>query len=150
MVPSNLQNVQPVSSLPSIHAAPIDRVHVSKFPDVPVDLPPIATPVPTFEEKLKLTPLPPPGPSHYATRRDLWLTRSNGPPLPPIPSTSRDRLEILLSRPGAAESDEVWNAGVHKVWRTLMAGGRFKRRVPMNLVVRSTSIFIHILSSKLL
>lgn len=151
MVPSNLQSDRPVPSLPSIHVAPIDLVQVPNFPDILVDLPPIATQAATFEEKLKHASLPPPGPSHYATRRDLWLAQRNGPPLPPVPSTSRDRLENLLSKPGAAESEEMWNAGVHKVWKILMAGGRFKRRVPMNLVVRSTSNdtnSIHLFSSK--
>lgn len=143
MIPSDLHSIQPVSSLPSIHVAPTDILTVPNFQDqVPADLPPITTqavPTPTFEEKIKQASLPPPGPSHYDARRALWLTQSNGPPLPPIPSTSRDKLENLLSRRGAAESEEVWNAGVHKVWKALMAGGRFKRRVPMNLVVRSTS-----------
>jgi hypothetical protein len=80
--------------------------------------------------------LPPPGPDHYAARRKLWLTpRHIVEPSPIEPSTSRQRLEKLLSFPDAAESDEVWSNGLDKVWKGLNEGGRFKRRLPMALIV---------------
>ena len=92
---------------------------------------------PAFEHILSTVSLPPPGPAHYAARRALWLASTSGAPSPPIPSTSRQRLEQLLSMPGAVESEEVWKAGVEKVWKGLVAGGKLKRRLPMNLVVCS-------------
>ena len=92
---------------------------------------------PAFEDSLSTAALPPPGPAHYLARRALWLAPTPEPPLPPVPSTSRQRLEQLLSIPGAVENEEVWKAGVEKVWKGLVAGGRLKRRLPMNLVVCS-------------
>jgi len=90
---------------------------------------------PAFEVILSTASLPPPGPAHYAARRALWLASTPDAPLPPLPSTSRQRLEQLLSVPGAVENDEVWRAGVEKVWKGLVAGGKLKRRLPMTLVV---------------
>jgi hypothetical protein len=85
---------------------------------------------------LAASELPPPGPDHYAAQRKLWLTpRHAVVSSPPESSTSRQRLEKLLSSPGAAESDDVWDNGIEKVWKGLNAGGRFKRRLPMALIV---------------
>lgn len=89
-----------------------------------------------FEDLLAAADLPPPGPLHYAARRDLWLrAKTAAPPRKPEPSTSRKRLETLLNSPDAANKEEVWKGGVEKVWKGLNAGGRLKRRLPMNLVV---------------
>jgi hypothetical protein len=83
------------------------------------------------------TDLPPPGPAYYAARRALWLT-----PLPSSqarslePSSSRQKLENLLNSPGAACDDVVWKGGVEKVWKGLAAGGRLKRRLPLNLIIQ--------------
>jgi len=86
---------------------------------------------------LAASELPPPGPDHYAARRKLWLTpRHAVVSSPPESSTSRQRLEKLLSSPGAAESDDVWDNGIEKVWKGLNAGGRFKRRLPMALIIK--------------
>lgn len=97
----------------------------------------------TFEDLLQASELdlPPPGPSYYAARRALWLTPRSSPSQPRVlePSTSRRRLEDLLNAPGAVTSDDVWTGGVEKVWKGLSAGGRLKRRLPMNLVVRPLS-----------
>ena len=82
-------------------------------------------------------PMPPPGPAHYETRRALWLMPPPHPPRPPSPSTSRARLESLLSQEGAIESDDVWNAGLRSVWKGLVGGGRLRRRLPLATVVRS-------------
>lgn len=79
--------------------------------------PAITTPaLSVFEQNLAQASLPPPGPLHYNARRELWLTQTTGPPLPPVPSTSRQRLEQLLSIPGAVHSEEVWKAGVERLW----------------------------------
>ncbi|KAG6336534.1 hypothetical protein ID866_2556 [Astraeus odoratus] len=79
--------------------------------------------------------LPPPGPAHYAARRALWLTPTKVPEHAPS-SSSRLRLEQLLSQPGAVHSDEAWKGGVEKVWKGLVGGGRLRRRLPMHLVIK--------------
>lgn len=79
--------------------------------------------------------LTPPGPAHYAVRRALWLTPAKVPEHAPS-SSSRLRLEQLLSQPGAVRSDESWKGGVQKVWNGLVGGGRLRRRLPMNLVIK--------------
>ncbi|KAH7931221.1 hypothetical protein BV22DRAFT_983577, partial [Leucogyrophana mollusca] len=79
--------------------------------------------------------LPPPGPEHYAARRALWLTPTKLPQRS-SQSSSRQRLEQLLSPPGAVRSEEAWRGGVEKVWKGLVAGGRLKRRLPMTLVIK--------------
>ncbi|KAG2152406.1 hypothetical protein BD769DRAFT_1404959 [Suillus cothurnatus] len=78
---------------------------------------------------------PPSGPAHYAARRALWLTptkvhhRSS-------PSSSRQRLEQLLSEPGAVNNEQVWKDGIEKVWKGLVNGGRLKRSLPLALVIK--------------
>lgn len=110
--------------------------------DQPTNLPPCSQPPITdlslsaFERRIAGASLPPPGPSHYTARRQLWLEKTGASPPPPVPSTSRQRLEQLLSMPGAATNDEVWKSGVERVWKGLVTGGRLKRRLPMTLVVR--------------
>ncbi|GLB33974.1 hypothetical protein LshimejAT787_0108580 [Lyophyllum shimeji] len=91
----------------------------------------------SFDDILAEAKLPPPGPDHYAARRRLWLaSRPNLQHAPVVPSTSRRRLEHILSAPHAVEDDDVWRNGVAKVWNTLSAGGRLKRRLPMALIVK--------------
>jgi len=48
----------------------------------------------------------------------------------------RLKLEEILNRPGAVESEEIWKGGIEKVWKGLVGGGRLKRRLPMGIVVR--------------
>jgi hypothetical protein len=103
---------------------------------LPPMIPSKLVPTSSFEDSLSNATLPPPGPSHYAARRALWLTPTSGLPLPQVPSTSRQKLEQLLSAPGAAESEEIWRAGIQRVWRGLVTGERLKRRLPMNLVIK--------------
>ncbi len=97
-----------------------------------VDFPP---PPASFDQLLATTELPPPGPSHYIARREIWLTHRALPRGRAEPSTSRQRLEDLLNRPGAVANEGVWKSGVEKVWKGLSAGGRLKRPLPMNLIV---------------
>lgn len=110
--------------------------------DQPTNPPPCSQPPITdlslsaFERRIAGASLPPPGPSHYAARRQLWLAKTSASSPPPVPSTSRQRLEQLLSIPGAATNEEVWKSGVERVWKGLVTGGRLKRRLPMTLVVR--------------
>jgi hypothetical protein len=146
MIPAELQSVNNItlSNQSVINVAPVFNsdlsqssiTQVSHSPQccTPPPLAPVST-RPAFEDTLATIALPPPGPAYYAARRALWLTPVPEAPLPPVPSTSRQRLEHLLSIPGAVESEEVWENGVEKVWKGLVAGGRLKRRLPMNLVV---------------
>jgi len=92
-------------------------------------------PIP-FAQRLIITPLPPPGPSHYAARRKLWLTPNLKSHSTPEPSGTQLKLQEVLDQPGAAESEEVWKAGIEKVWKGLINGGRLKKRLPMKTVVK--------------
>lgn len=76
----------------------------------------------------------PPGPAHYAARRALWLTPTKVPRHSP-PSSSRQRLEHILSQQGAVTSENAWRDGIEKVWKGLVNGGRLKRSLPLSLVV---------------
>jgi len=78
--------------------------------------------------------LPPSGPAHYAARRALWLTPTKAPRHSP-PSSSRQRLEHILSQQGAVTSENAWRDGIEKVWKGLVNGGRLKRSLPLSLVV---------------
>ncbi|TDL29919.1 hypothetical protein BD410DRAFT_780423 [Rickenella mellea] len=80
--------------------------------------------------------LPPPGPSHFYARRALWLALPPEPPTPPSPSPSRVKLEALLSREGAAESEEVWRAGLSNVWKGLIGGNQLRKRLPLAIVLK--------------
>lgn len=79
---------------------------------------------------------PPSGPAHYAARRALWLTPTKVHRRSP-PSSSRQRLEQLLSEPGAVNNEQAWKDGIEKVWKGLVNGGRLKRSLPLTLVVSS-------------
>lgn len=87
-------------------------------------------------------PMPQPGPAHYEARRSWWLTppRIHTATTSMSPSTSRAKLEALLSREGSSPGDDdaVWNAGLRSVWKGLVGGGRLRRRLPLAMVVRAT------------
>ncbi|KAG5341946.1 hypothetical protein J132_06040 [Termitomyces sp. J132] len=99
-------------------------------------LPPDRCPVQSFDDILDSSPLPPPGPDFYTARRALWLTPRPSISASPGPSASRQRLEQLLSAPNAAEGDYAWNHGVKKVWESLDAGGKLKKRLPLSLIIK--------------
>ncbi|KAJ7498741.1 hypothetical protein FB451DRAFT_1014494 [Mycena latifolia] len=82
-----------------------------------------------------MDPAPTDGPDYYIQRRARWLTPTV-PPRPPEPSSSRRKLEQVLSSPDALTSDDVWFGSVEKIWKGLGAGGRLKRRLPMKLVIK--------------
>ncbi|KAG1892285.1 hypothetical protein F4604DRAFT_1913011 [Suillus subluteus] len=52
------------------------------------------------------------------------------------PSSSRQRLEQLLSEPGAVNNEQAWKDGIEKVWKGLVNGGRLKRSLPLTLVIK--------------
>lgn len=156
MIPTeqNIQSGFPISTgVPLLNVVPahiisdLGQTNSRLFPtDSSITPSPASTSISAFELSLANKPLPSPGPSYYAARRALWLAPTSEAPLPPVPSPSRQRLEHLLSIPGAVENDVVWKSGVEKVWRGLVSGGRLKRRLPMNLVV-SKPIPTHALGS---
>ncbi|KAJ7368481.1 hypothetical protein DFH08DRAFT_947393 [Mycena albidolilacea] len=77
------------------------------------------------------------GVDFYNARRALWLTpRPNTPSYKPEPSSSRRKLEKVLNSPDALTNDDVWFGSTEKIWKGLSAGGRLKRRLPMNLVIK--------------
>jgi len=86
--------------------------------------------------------LPPPGPEHFAARRLLWLMppSSEKPPRTPMkerpPSSGMTKLQALLSRPGVAESDEAWEAGLKHVWKLLDKGTSLKQTMPLSQAVQ--------------
>lgn len=96
------------------------------------------SPPSAFEKLLASEDLPPPGPDHFHARRALWLTPLSvpRPPSPPSASEAHTRLEELLNKPGALENNDVWQAGLGKVWKSLVSGGRLKQLLPLKLVVR--------------
>ena len=94
----------------------------------------------SFESRLKALDLPPPGPAHYAARRALWLTPTDQAREPLQPSNSRGKLESLVNAPDAANSEEVWKAGLERVWKGLVNDVTLKKRMPMELVVRAQKI----------
>lgn len=116
-----------------IHTPAIHQYHAPISSSLPVTIP---QPPDTFDSILASSNLPPPGPDHYVARRALWLTpRFPASPRSPEPSTSRKRLEKVLSSPNAVESNAAWKNGIEDVWKGLSSGGRLKRRLPMSLIV---------------
>ena len=41
----------------------------------------------------------------------------------------------MLDEPGALERPDVWEAGLNKVWKGLVEGGRLKKFLPLRAVV---------------
>lgn len=146
MIPNNLQTINSLSlsdtpDILNVLNSDQDQPSTAILPNTQSIIPTtsIATnsafSTPSFEDSLSNASLPPPGPSYYAARRALWLNPTPGHPLPQVPSTSRQKLEQLLSAPGAVESEETWKSGIERVWKGLVTGEKLKRRLPMNLVV---------------
>ncbi|KAI0004933.1 hypothetical protein BJV74DRAFT_762551 [Russula compacta] len=90
----------------------------------------------SFAHLLAHADLPPPGPDRFAARRALWTTPTAASRLGQAPSTSRVRLEYLLDEPGALERPDIWDAGLKKVWKGLIEGGRLKKFLPLRVVVK--------------
>lgn len=92
--------------------------------------------VASFEQRLVSTQMPQPGPAYFQARRALWWQPMVCPQQPDELHTPRRTLEDLLASEDAHENDEIWRAGVGKVYRSLVDGARFKRHMPLRLVVR--------------
>lgn len=92
-------------------------------------------PPPSFSHLLAHRNLPQPGPEYFTARRALWTTPTTASRLGQPPPISRVRLETLLDEPGALERPDVWDAGLNKVWKGLVEGGRLKKFLPLRAVV---------------
>ncbi|KAK1231815.1 hypothetical protein PQX77_005029 [Marasmius sp. AFHP31] len=90
----------------------------------------------SFDDRLKSSNLPLPGPSYYEARRALWLKPNGHRREPPPPSTSRHKLETLLNSPNAVNDNNVWKGGIEKVWKGLSSGVTLKKRLPMAMVIK--------------
>ncbi|KAF8505693.1 hypothetical protein F5888DRAFT_1798673 [Russula emetica] len=93
-------------------------------------------PPPAFSHLLAHANLPQPGPEYFTARRALWTTPTAASRLGQAPPISRVRLETLLDEPGALERPDVWDAGLNRVWKGLVEGGRLKKFLPLRAVVR--------------
>ncbi|TRM68098.1 hypothetical protein BD626DRAFT_480788 [Schizophyllum amplum] len=95
----------------------------------------------TFEEVLRRTPMPPPGPEYYAARRALWnsdwkASESREPRTLPAATNARRRLEEQTASPDVIYNDQVWATNLQKIWKSLGSGDRFKYPMPLRVVVR--------------
>ena len=52
------------------------------------------------------------------------------------------RLHEIVHTPGALESDQVWHAGLARVWKGLVSGGRLRSYLPLPLVVSYRHVII--------
>lgn len=126
-----LQAVQLHAPSDSTPLAPFDCSLLSPLPTMSQD-----APVSLFQQRLRDADLPLPGADHFAARRTLWWSPGPNEPSPTEANSSRRRLEALLAHPGALEDDDIWEAGVDRVWRGLVNGAKLKHRLPLALVVR--------------
>ncbi|KAL6299720.1 hypothetical protein BKA93DRAFT_741931 [Sparassis latifolia] len=92
--------------------------------------------VSSFEALLKTADLPLPGPAYFCARRALWWAPGPCPAQVVETSPSRRKLENLLNEGGAEESKQVWDAGLAKVWESLVSGVRLKKRLPLSMVIK--------------
>ena len=131
--------VQISSPIPSSSSSPIAPLLSSSLPPLAAD----ATPFEIVLHQAHIAgTMPGPGLSYFEARRALWSHPPANPPTPADPSPSRVKLEALLSQPGAVESEEVWRAGLKNVWKGLVGGNQLRQPLPLNVVVRSTELYI--------
>ena len=67
------------------------------------------------------------------------------PLLPPAnrpPDISVERLEKLLLKPGAIESEKAWGAGIGGVYKSLIEGKKLARPLRLGLVVRTDTLWL--------
>ncbi|KAI0796827.1 hypothetical protein C8Q75DRAFT_802504 [Abortiporus biennis] len=89
----------------------------------------------TFQDLLETTDLPEQGPALFAARRALWYARRTDIEAPET-SHMNSTLEAVLNGDRALDSDEVWNAGLGRIWKGIVGGSRLKRRLPLNSVIK--------------
>lgn len=77
-----------------------------------------------------------PGIPYFNARRELWLNGKKKIPRPDEPPASITRLEDMVRDPRALRSNTVWEAGLGRISKRLIEGGRLKYNLPMHLLVR--------------
>ena len=80
-----------------------------------------------------------PGISYFNARRELWLNGKKRIPRPDEIVDSITRLDGMVGDPQALRSDRVWEAGLGRISKRLMDGGRLKYNLPMHLLVCNTT-----------
>lgn len=82
-----------------------------------------------------------PGESYFNARRELWLNgKKKIPRLEDIDiAGSITRLDDMVRDPRALRSDRVWDAGLGRISKRLVEGGRLKHNLPMHLLVCNTT-----------
>jgi len=76
-----------------------------------------------------------PGVSYFNARRELWLSGKKKIPRPDEIVDSITRLDEMVRDPRALRSDRVWEAGLGRISKRLIEGGRLKYNLPMHLLV---------------
>ena len=88
--------------------------------------------------------------SYFNARRELWLNGKNKKPrLEEVPP-SITSLEEMVRDPRALRSNTVWEAGLGRISKRLIEGGRLKYNLPMHLLVRDAAYSAHALSTNTL
>ncbi|KAF9780030.1 hypothetical protein BJ322DRAFT_1112714 [Thelephora terrestris] len=77
-----------------------------------------------------------PGISYFNARRELWLNGKKKVPRPGEPPASITRLEAMVRDPRALRSNTVWEAGLGRISKRLIDGGRLKYNLPMHLLIK--------------
>jgi len=80
-----------------------------------------------------------PGISYFNARRELWLNGKREVPRPGDIPASITKLEEMVGDPQALRSRGVWEAGLGRVSKRLIEGGRLKYNLPMRLLVCSAT-----------
>lgn len=80
-----------------------------------------------------------PGIPYFNARRELWLDGKKKKPRSDQVPASVARVEEMVREPGALRSNAVWEAGLGRVSKRLIEGGRLKYNLPMHLLVCSTA-----------
>lgn len=76
-----------------------------------------------------------PGISYFNARRELWLNGKKEKPRLDNTVDSITRLDEMVRDPQALRSDRVWEAGLGRISKRLIEGGRLKYNLPMHLLV---------------
>ena len=79
-----------------------------------------------------------PGMSHFNARRELWLSGKKKISRPEEVPPSITKLEEMVGDPRALRSNTVWEAGLGRISKRLIEGGRLKYNLPMHLLVCNT------------
>lgn len=93
-----------------------------------------------FEEAMGNATLPEPGPAFFAARQALWRVPCATQPSNSRPEPRRSKkLQAILQTDGPLDKQEYWDAGLERIWKSLIGGQRVKERLPLRDTVRFLS-----------